>query len=74
MFLWLHFIPRIWFGSKKFVPISRIDIDLLKGEEDSIAKYYVYLIPIIPFIIPFIANIWARWKYIGFNDENDENV
>ena len=41
----------------------------LKGEEDSISKYYIYLIPVIMFVVPFIVNIWARCEYIGFNDE-----
>ena len=71
MFLWLTFLSRVWFGSKKYNSGSEIsDIDFFTAREDNIAKYYVYVIPISAFMMLFIVNVWAKLKYIGFNDES----
>ena len=70
MLLWLHLFSKAQFGSKKFDTNAKFNISYhFKGEDDSIDKYYVHLIPVILFLLPFVVNIWARWKYIGINDE-----
>ena len=80
IFLWVHFLFKTQFGSFKFdtstieniffVPNASIDYnEVLKGDEDSLVKYYVYLIPVGIFLLPFVVNVWARRKYIGLNDE-----
>ena len=76
---WVSFLYKTWFGSRKFNTAwftsilgfdSNFDYnEVLKGEEESLVKYYVYFIPVALFFVPFIVNIWARHKYLGFNDE-----
>ena len=69
MLLWFTLLSRLWFGSKRFDSESETSFDLLKVKEDSVAKYYIYLIPIFLFAMALAINLWAKLKYIGVNDE-----
>ena len=81
IFFWVSFLYKTRFGSPEFDnsklasifgfgSSSNIDYnDILKGEEESLVKYYLYILPVALFFVPFVVNIWARCKYIGLTDE-----
>ena len=81
IFFWVSFLYKTRFGSQEFDilklssifgfgSLSNIDLnDIFKGEEESLVKYSLYVLPVAIFFIPFAVNIWARCKYIGFTDE-----
>ena len=84
LFFWSSFLYKTQFGSHEF-DISKLawifgsassdsysDYKYVREYirvEDSLIKYYVYILPVAFFFVPFIVNIWARCKYIGVTDE-----
>ena len=72
-FLWLHLLYQTRFGRYELLGLNFTKFDFLikaSNLEDPIHNsYYLYVLPLIFFIIPVIVNIWTRYKYLGFHDE-----
>ena len=79
LFFWTSFLYKTRFISQELDTSKVASIlwsasntdhnDIFKEEEESLVKYYLYILPVALFFVPFVVNIWARCKYIGLTDE-----